>query len=175
MLFLYCNRYTEILFVLQPNMRFLKYLVSVLTDQNFTPGIPLFLQCFFCKSLLKWTNHNDIFELRKILSKNFSLFSMNMIQNCQIFSNISLKKVYMVIIYFDCNVFSVIFSVKSLNWADRRYFLSSLKKLFSRETRIANILSVWEIIELCTVGSRNSHNSFFVFDLNKEFPGDSLY
>ena len=26
-----------------------------------------------------------------------------------------------------------------------------------------------------TVGSRNSHNSFFVFDLNKEFPGDSLY
>ena len=26
-----------------------------------------------------------------------------------------------------------------------------------------------------TVGLRNSHNSFFVFDLNKEFPGDSLY
>ena len=24
-----------------------------------------------------------------------------------------------------------------------------------------------------TVGSRNSHNSLFVFDLNKEFPGDS--
>ena len=28
---------------------------------------------------------------------------------------------------------------------------------------------------LSTVGSRNSHNLFFVFDLNKEFPGDSLY
>ena len=27
----------------------------------------------------------------------------------------------------------------------------------------------------CTVGSHNSHNSFFVFDLNKEFPGDSLF
>ena len=30
-------------------------------------------------------------------------------------------------------------------------------------------------LKINTVGSRNSHNSFFVFDLNKEFPGDSLY
>ena len=46
--------------------------------------------------------------------------------------NISLKNDYLVIIYFDCNVFSVIFSVMFLNWADCQhfhYFLSFFKTL----------------------------------------------
>ena len=50
----------------------------------------------------------------------------------------------MVIIYFDCNVFSVIFSVMSLNWVDCQYFhyfLSFFKTIFNREMRALSIPS----------------------------------
>ena len=54
---------------------------------------------FFCKILLKYTYQNDIFEFRKILGKNFPQF-MNEYDS-KFFSNISLKNVNLLIIYFD--------------------------------------------------------------------------
>ena len=74
--------YADNCFELHFDFQFWKTLISVLTDQNSTPRTLSFLQCFFCKILLKYAHQNDIFQFRQILHKKFHNFTMNINQNC---------------------------------------------------------------------------------------------